>query len=182
MALGDWRKKVLGEAKGLIGASGLPIAIDFGVGALKVKQSEVTAITTDAPLAVRLASGTHIDGKIATADGAVQIAGPDATITTTVAKVAASWAVGDEDPAVVALRRHWAYEASVDVTGTTGNKSQLGTAGGFRATLVSPKRWARSRMERTIASSVLETSERWTKLMSTLISSSGRCGRAANEV
>lgn len=36
MALGDWRKRMMGEAKGLIG--GLPIAVDFGVAALKVLQ------------------------------------------------------------------------------------------------------------------------------------------------
>jgi type IV pilus assembly protein PilM len=39
MALGEWRRKVLGEAKGLLNSAlGPPIAIDFGVGALKVLQ------------------------------------------------------------------------------------------------------------------------------------------------
>ncbi len=104
-------------------------------GTISVKQSEVTAINTDAPVAVRLASGTRIDGKVSGAAGNLQVAGTDGTISTTVDKVAASWAAGGRDPQVVALERGWAYEANVDVAGKSGNKSQLGTSAGLRATL-----------------------------------------------
>jgi type IV pilus assembly protein PilM len=38
MALGEWRKKVMGEAKGFITTLGAPIGVDFGVGSLKVLQ------------------------------------------------------------------------------------------------------------------------------------------------
>ncbi len=109
-------------------------------GTLTIKQSEVTSITTDAPVAVRLSSGTRIEGKVSGGpDGSLQIAGADGTISTSVSKVAASWAAGSEDPAVAALQRHWTYEASVDVAGKTGNKEQLGTAGAFRAILKAPQ-------------------------------------------
>ena len=107
-------------------------------GDLSVKQDQVTAIETTAPLAVRLASGTRMDGVVSTNHGALQIAGSDGTITTAVAKVAASWQAGGEDPAVTALERHWKYEASVDINGTNGNKSQLGTSMGFAAKLTTP--------------------------------------------
>jgi hypothetical protein len=107
-------------------------------GKIEIKQAEVTTITTDAPVAVRLSSGTRLEGTISSADGSLQIAGHEGIVTTPVEKVAASWAAGDEDPAIVALRHHWGYEASLDINGTSGNKSQLGTAGSFRATLVAP--------------------------------------------
>ncbi len=108
-------------------------------GTLTIKQSEVTGITTDAPLAVRLASGTRMDGKVSSAGsaGAIQVAGADGTITTSVDKVAASWTAGGKDPLLAAHERGWAYEANVDVAGKSGNKSQLGTSAGMRATLAS---------------------------------------------
>lgn len=108
-------------------------------GELVIKQSEVTGITTDTPVAVRLASGTVLTGKVTTDSGAVQISGADGQLTTRVDKVAATWAAGGEDPRETALKkaheRHWAYEAAVDITGKTGNKEQLGTAASARATL-----------------------------------------------
>ncbi|MES2691885.1 MAG: DUF481 domain-containing protein [Verrucomicrobiota bacterium] len=105
-------------------------------GLLNVKQSEVTSISTDAPVSVRLASGTRMDGKVTgSPDGTLQIAGADGTITTSVTKVAATWTAGDKDPEMAALERRWTYEAAVDVTGKDGNKQQLGTAASLRATL-----------------------------------------------
>jgi hypothetical protein len=102
-------------------------------GKIQIKQSEVTAIATDGPVAVRLASGTRFDGRItAGTNGAIQIAGADGTISTTVNKLAASWTAGAVDPAV---DRHWSYEASVDIAGKTGNSEQLGTAAEVRAVL-----------------------------------------------
>ena len=107
-------------------------------GDITIKQSEVTGIATDAPLAVRLSDGTRIEGRVSGSAGALQVAGTDGTITTTVGKVAASWSAGSEDPQVVALERKWSYEAHADIAGTSGNKSQLGTAAGIRATLKGP--------------------------------------------
>jgi putative salt-induced outer membrane protein YdiY len=110
------------------------VETDFA-GKLTIKQSEVTGITTDAPVTVRLQDGTRMAGRVSSANGSVQVAGTAATITTTVDKVAASWDVGGTDPDIVALERHWKYEASADVTGKTGNKEQLGTSAALRATL-----------------------------------------------
>ena len=108
-------------------------------GDITINQAEVTGITTDAPVAVRLSDGTRIEGRVSGSAGALQVAGQDGTITTTVSKVAASWSAGAKDPQVAALERKWTYEAHADIAGTSGNKSQLGTAAGVRATLKGPE-------------------------------------------
>lgn len=115
-------------------------------GELTIKQSEVTGVTTDEPIAVRLASGTVLQGKLSTENGTLKIAGADGELSTKVEKVAASWAPSGEDPQVIAMKkeladreRKWAYEASVDITGKSGNKSALGTTGALRATLAGQK-------------------------------------------
>lgn len=116
---------------------GTEITLDTAyAGTVKVKQAEVASVSTDEPLNVRLTAGTVLEGKLTpTADGGVQISGKDGTINTTVDKVAATWAPGATDPAIVALQRAWSYEAAADITGKTGNKEQTGTAFSFRAIL-----------------------------------------------
>jgi putative salt-induced outer membrane protein YdiY len=102
-------------------------------GKIKIKQDHVIGLTTDAPVSVRLASGTRFDGRVVSGPGgAVQIAGVDGSIATSVDRIAASWAAGQVDPR---LDRRWTYEASVDVSGKTGNSEQIGTAGEVRAKL-----------------------------------------------
>jgi putative salt-induced outer membrane protein YdiY len=108
-------------------------------GDLTIKQSEITGITTDAPVVVRLATGTTLQGVVSSDATGLKISGADGELSTKVDKIAATWAPGGEDPRVAALERHWAYEATVDVTGKTGNSEQLGTQAGFRATLKTPE-------------------------------------------
>jgi len=130
------------ETKGGARITGKVSKIDDGkvevdtdyAGTIKIKQAEVVAITTDAPIAIRLASGTRLEGRITGgADGSLQITGADATLTTPVSRVAAAWPAGKKDPELVALEYHWTYEATADIAGKTGNREQLGTAAGFRA-------------------------------------------------
>lgn len=113
------------------------LSTDFA-GDIVVKQSEVTSLATDGPVEVRLTSGTRMEGTVSTADGSVRIVSPEGTLTTGLDKLAASWPVGAEDPQLVALERHWKYEATVNVNGTTGNQNQLGTQLGFDAKLAGP--------------------------------------------
>jgi hypothetical protein len=108
-------------------------------GDVVVKQADVTGISTDSPISVRLQSGTVLQGTVSTEAGATRISGADAQLSTTVDKVAATWPAGAEDPQVVALRRHWAYEAAADITGKTGNSEQIGTQFSARATLKAPE-------------------------------------------
>jgi putative salt-induced outer membrane protein YdiY len=121
------------------------VTTDFA-GDLTIKQSEVTGITTETPVVVRLATGTTLEGTVSSEAGALKITGADGQLSTKVEKVAATWTPGGEDPHVTAMKkaladkeRHWAYEASVDVTGKSGNSSQLATAASFRATLKTPE-------------------------------------------
>jgi putative salt-induced outer membrane protein YdiY len=113
----------------------LTLETDYA-GTLAVKQSEVVSVKTEAPLNYRLAAGTVLQGTVSTvAGGQIQISGPEGSVTTGLDKVAATWAPGATDPAIVALQRAWSYEAALDVTGKTGNKEQSGTALSFRAVL-----------------------------------------------
>src|SRR5580658_4112085 len=104
-------------------------------GTITIKQTEVTAIATSGPVSVRLASGSRFDGTVSTQNGVVQVAGQDGSLTTTIPKLVQSWPTGGPDPAA----GHWAYEATVDINGTTGNKTALETDGGFSAKHISPE-------------------------------------------
>jgi hypothetical protein len=129
--------RLVGSVTGVEGGN-VHLKTDYA-GDLVIKQADVVSITTDAPVSVRLKSGTVLQGTVSNEGGNVKIAGADGQLTTTVDKVAASWPAGKEDPDVAALRRHWSYEAAVDITGKTGNKEQLGTAFSARATLKTPQ-------------------------------------------
>lgn len=130
--------KIVGKVTQIDGAS---IVVDTGfAGTVKVKQSEVTSITTDSASNIRLSTGTVIQGTLASAGaGAIVITGPEGAIQSNVDKVVATWAPGAKDPEVVALQRAWSYEAAVDVVGKTGNSEQLGTGFSFRAVLTGPQ-------------------------------------------
>jgi hypothetical protein len=122
--------RIVGKIDKIDGGS-VVVTTDYA-GTLTIKQAEVASISTDGPVAVRLSSGTRVDGRVTTAGNTLQIATADGTITSTIPNVAASWAAGAIDPAV---DRHWTYEASVDVSGKTGNTEQLGSAADFRASV-----------------------------------------------
>ncbi len=108
-------------------------------GDLKIDQKLVTVITTDAPISVRLKSGTAMEGKVVAANGEVSVVGEEATITTAIPKIAAVWPAGAIDPDILAKQHHWSFEAGLDIEGKTGNSDQLGTAGSFRAKLTGPE-------------------------------------------
>ena len=116
----------------------ITLATDYA-GDIAIKQSEVTSLTTDDAVAVRLASGARIDGRISTAAGTLQVASKDGTLSTAIDKVAASWAAGAEDPQIAAMRRHWTLQTSADITGKQGNTKSTGVGLGFVAKLVSPQ-------------------------------------------
>lgn len=108
-------------------------------GDIVIKQKEVTSLTTDSPISLRLDSGTRMTGQVATEQsGAVRVTNPEGAVTTSMDQVAAAWTPGTMDPQLAALQRHWAYEASADINGTTGNSNQLGTQGSLTAKLVTP--------------------------------------------
>ncbi|MFT3868578.1 MAG: DUF481 domain-containing protein [Nibricoccus sp.] len=130
--------RIVGKVTQIDGAT---VIIDTAfAGTLKVKQSEVVLISTEAASNIRLSSGTVLQGTLSgTGAGAVTIAGQDGSIQTNVDKIVATWAPGLKDPEVVALQRAWTYEAALDIVGKTGNSEQLGTGFAFRAVLTGPQ-------------------------------------------
>jgi hypothetical protein len=129
--------RIVGKVKG-IHAGVVTIATDYA-GDINVKQTMVTSITTDHPVAVRVEDGTRIIGMVsADPQGGLRIASPTSTISTPVNKVVVCWAAGEEDPDLVALRRKWSYEVGVDINGTRGTHTQTGEAVNYKAKLTGP--------------------------------------------
>ncbi len=111
-------------------------------GVLKIQQSSVATLSTDAPVYLRYTGGNTIQGAVSTAAGGeVRVAGPGAWGTGSVDAVEAVWTDPADSPeakAAAAAKRAWAFEASVDVVGTQGNTDSLATSVGFAATLAGP--------------------------------------------
>jgi hypothetical protein len=128
--------RLVGKITKITGGT-ITLATDYA-GEIAIKQSEVTSLTTDEMVAVRLANGTRIDGHVSTSKGTLQVAGKDGAVSTTIDQVAASWAAGAEDPQIAASRRHWTIQTSADITGRQGNTKSTGIGTGFVASLVSP--------------------------------------------
>ncbi|HEY3757855.1 MAG TPA: DUF481 domain-containing protein [Opitutaceae bacterium] len=104
-------------------------------GTLTIKQSSVASIATSQADSVRLASGSRIDGTITTTPtGQVEIVGKDGALTTTVEKVAMLWPAGSKDP----LAGAWAFEATANIQGSSGNTHSIDTGGGFKAVWTAP--------------------------------------------
>ncbi len=121
-----------------IDGTAITLSTDYA-GDITIRQKEVVSVQTDEQRFVRLSGGTVMAGVVTpTADGKIQITGNDGVITTTVDKIAATWALGSNDPALAALATKWAIEASADITGKTGNSEQFGTAIAARAKRTGP--------------------------------------------
>jgi putative salt-induced outer membrane protein YdiY len=129
--------RIVGKIKKIHGGI-VTLDTDYA-GEINVKQVLVTKITTDHPVAVRFADGSGIVGVISSpAADKLHIAGASRSADSPVGNVSATWAAGEEDPDVVALRRKWSYEAAADVTGRSGTNTSLGTSYEFRAKLIGP--------------------------------------------
>jgi putative salt-induced outer membrane protein YdiY len=108
-------------------------------GELSIKQVLVTRITTDHPVAVRFADGSGLIGVISAPHAdKLTVTGPGSSVDAPVGNIAATWAAGEEDPDVTALRRKWSYEVNADIGGENGTQRQFSTALGYRAKLVGP--------------------------------------------
>jgi len=136
--------RIVGQVTKIDGGK-IYVTTDYA-GDLVIDQSAVSGMQTDAPVVVRLASGTTLAGTVSSTGDTLNINGEDGQLSTRMEKVAASWTPGEEDPRVVAMNkelaskdRNWSYEAAVDISGKSGNKSQLGTVLSARATLKTAK-------------------------------------------
>lgn len=120
-----------------IDGDNVTISSNFG-GDIKIKKTEIVSLTTDAPMNVRLNDGTVALGAASmSAPGTLVLATDKGSVTTSLDKVAQTWAADAKDPEVAKLERHWNFEASLDIAGKNGNTKQFGTSVAFRATLKS---------------------------------------------
>jgi putative salt-induced outer membrane protein YdiY len=108
-------------------------------GEIAVQQSEVAVLETEGTVAVRLASGTRIDGRISSSGSELKIIGEDGVVSTQVSKIAASWQAGGEDPQVGAMRRKWTFQTAADISGKSGNTTNSTIGMSFVAALTSPQ-------------------------------------------
>ncbi len=115
-------------------------------GTLQIQQAQVASFKTDAPVVVRLESGTVMTGPVeSAAGGKLKIQSSDGTLETSAKKVVASWAPTAEDPAIGRLREEkealqpkWKFRASLDMTGKAGNTEKFNLGSKFEAKLKSP--------------------------------------------
>ena len=101
------------------------IKTDFA-GDLTIDQVKIESIKTDA------------DVNLATATGKSQAKLSEAT---PVAGISALWPMGAADPTLPKPPegRKWKYEASIDITGKTGNTEKASQGAGFKATMTGPE-------------------------------------------
>jgi hypothetical protein len=129
--------RIVGKIKWIHGGV-ICVSTDYA-GDIKVKQDLVTSISTDVPVAVKTKDGARAVGIVTPASGGeVVVTSPTASMATPVDRISAWWAVGEEDPDIVAARRKWSYEAGVDINGQSGTNHQLNTEYSFKATLTGP--------------------------------------------
>jgi hypothetical protein len=110
-------------------------------GVVKVDQSKVVSFSTDNPVFLRFQGGNTVQGPVAAVGSEVRVSAPAASGQGAVSTVEAVWLTSDQSPEARAARaalRSWAYEASADVLGKTGNSKSIASALGFQALLASP--------------------------------------------
>ncbi|MFW6217793.1 MAG: DUF481 domain-containing protein [Verrucomicrobiota bacterium] len=108
-------------------------------GSLKIDQEQVASFETKEPVFVRLQSGTVMSGPVqSSGNGKLKIRSQDGVLETDTARVTASWSPDAEDPEVVRNRREWRYDASLDLTGRSGNTDKFAFGAGLNAQLKGP--------------------------------------------
>ena len=123
----------------ITGISGGTVTLSTGfAGDLSIKQDQVVALATDEPVFVKTTENSTVLGKVEPKESALAVTSPSGAYTTTVGGVKSSWRQGAEDPEIVAMRRHWAAEISVDISGKSGNSTGVAGAVGAVATLKTP--------------------------------------------
>jgi hypothetical protein len=115
------------------------IALSTGfAGDLAIKQDQVASFETDEPVFVKTSDNSTVLGKVDQRESGLIVASASGSYATKVDGVKSSWRQGNEDPEVLALRRHWVLELSTDIAGKSGNSTGFAEALGVVATLKTP--------------------------------------------
>jgi len=124
-----------------INADTVIIKTDYA-GDLAIQRDKVASLKTDAPLSVRLKTGTTLTGKFEQQNNTLSIASADAAATTSLSDIKESWQPSDTDPELVRLEelrqaelKKWSHELYGDISGKNGNSDQSSIALGFASEL-----------------------------------------------
>lgn len=112
------------------------VETDFA-GTIEIDEKRIKTFVTDEAVNVSLDSGSTLQGKVeaATTGEGVAIVAPAGTLAAKPDEVSAIWRVGDDSPAIKALKaQRWRYEASLAISGRTGGSEKFGGVLGFKAT------------------------------------------------
>jgi hypothetical protein len=121
--------KIQGIADGTV-----TLATEFA-GALAIKQDQVVSLATDEPVFVKTGDRSVVLGQVAPDQAGVAVSSPSGRYTTTVGAIKSSWLKNAEDPELVALRRHWSVQLTLDVAGKSGNSQGFSGGAGVVAAL-----------------------------------------------
>ena len=125
--------KMPGQITG-ISAGQYQIVTDFGI--LNIGLEKIRSITTDGYVYVALKSGSTLLGKLTYKNQRTQLQTNTGIVDISDDEPVALWLEGQANPLIpVAEDRRWKYEATLDVSGKTGNSEKISTAGSFAATL-----------------------------------------------
>lgn len=134
--------------------NGKILAIDEGIikietayaGTLEVKQSEVSYFVSDDTINLSTNGGNTFVGTVAGSEDGIRIEADGGTFETQVANVSAAWQPGEDSPEERALKaeiaaseRKWKFDASVDISGKSGNADRSAIGVGASATLEGSK-------------------------------------------
>lgn len=123
----------------------LKIATSFA-GEIEIPKEQIDQFSTEEEIFLSFESGESYRGVVSGSSGGdLVVKTDDGDLSTTLAQVAESWQPSATSPAerrrqaaMKELERRWAYEASVDLTGKSGNTESFGLAGSFTAELEGP--------------------------------------------
>jgi len=119
------------------------VETDFA-GTMVVAQDKIKSFSTDEAVNVGLKSGSAVLGRVEPANGDLTVVAKDGTTTTKPEGITAVWAAGADSPevrqlkeAAEKLKRKWAYEIALGISGRTGVSERFSSALAAKATLES---------------------------------------------
>ncbi len=104
-------------------------------GETKVKQDEITKISSSTAQYFRLKNGDTVSGTLSTNEAGAFLVGEKEI---SLGDISSSWALDAKTPEEIEAEKydyHWSYEAGLNVTGTTGNIESLSAGAYAQATL-----------------------------------------------
>ena len=110
--------------------------IETEFGTLKIDKHKIKSLSTDGYVYVALKSGSTLLGKLQYKNQRTQLQTSTGMLDISSDEPVAVWLEGQPNPLLSTVEeRRWKYEATLDVSGKTGNAEKISTAGSFAATL-----------------------------------------------